>query len=256
MLLIHGAALAVAIVLGSGDPASIDLASVEAQLDRAWSAHSGFTAIVKETVWRGPRSSRTGGGGGRQYREGGVWITRGSYAELRVDDRVLFRLDTERYTQPTADQEAKRDDAQRTTVVCDGSNVYTHMAGTDIASKRPALPSSRPGAQLAFRRKDHSLRLLPSDELNGEPVFVIEGVRTGEARGPWKRFLWYYSHAGVRVKEEWFRSDGKLWKQKTMEDVKLSPALSEEQFVWYTPRGVHVQELKPGQPLQMRAPRD
>lgn len=220
------------IVLGFALPATLadELEKAEKKLTAAWKKHKSVTATVTMV-------SRT-------EHEAAVVEAKseGTYEAVRKRDQLLYRMDvTNTVVQKVGASETKTE--QRITMINDGKYVHEliETVGPKIATKSKVEPhhATDPASTFALLRKDHSLKLLPEEAIDGQKVYVIEA--TPKQPGPVSKMVFYFlQEHGVLVK--WVAHDqaAKPMLTRTFSDFKFDVKIDHKRFVFQAPPGVRV----------------
>ena len=221
-----------------------ELEAVEKKIQAAWSQHKSMTARVT-TVSRMEQAGQVMDGKGD-----------GTYEFLRKGEQLLSRMELKNsMTQKMGEQEMKME--QQVTMVVDGTYAYTlsdqatefmgnKMPPQVMAMKMDIEPemSGEPSKMFADLHKDHDVKLLPAETVNGKQAYVFEATPKEKAPGnPAAKMLLYFDQAnGFTVKMVVQSEDGKPIQTITYEDVKLDVDIDPDRFVFKAPEGVEVMD--------------
>jgi outer membrane lipoprotein-sorting protein len=182
---------------------------------------------------------------------GGMTMTskgEGTSEYMKKGDKTLFRQDMAINTENPMNPD--QPSTSNNTIICDGEFAYTLQQRGSIrqAFKRNiADVDSAPGGKMMFDylNKHGDLKLLPSEKINGQEVYVIEVTlkQTNPMGIPAKRKRYISKSTGLPAKLEMFGPDGKPMLTITMSDVKINPKTDPSRFVFKAPEGVEVIDL-------------
>jgi len=230
------------LVLGLVLPAAVadELATVEKKLTAAWKKHKSMTAEFTMVT--------------KMEQPGFVMEskTEGTQEVMKKGDQLLFRLELATSTvQKVGDQETKSE--QKVTMVSDGTYAYTlsEMMGQKTVVKTKVDPQSvgDPQAMFKFLRKDHTLKLLPEETIDGKKVFVIEATpKQAQPMAPSKSVYYFLQDDGALVKLVASDQAGKPMTTMTYTDVKSDVKIDPQRFVFKAPEGVQVIDQTGAQP--------
>ncbi len=171
----------------------------------------------------------------------------GTYEFVRKDNKGLYRMEakTSGSVEMKGGQSQKMDG--NSLVVNDGEYAYTYSEamGQKTAMKLKADPRASILGDESFMqnlKKDHDVKLLPDEKLDGKSVWVIEA--TPKKPGMIGKFMYYFDQeCGIALKTVGKSPEGKDFTVTTLSDVKLNADLSAERFVFKAPEGVTVQDM-------------
>lgn len=216
-----------------------DLETIEKKITQAWQKHKSMTAKMKMV-------SRMAMGEMVTESE-----AEGTYELVREGKQVLFRMDLEsKSVTKTGDQEIKS--AQQVTTICDGEYVYSlgDTMGQKMATKMKPDPkgSNDPGEILKMLRKDHELKLLPAETIDGQKVHVIEAIPKKKDKQQYSKMLYYLREDGIPAKQVTYDTAGKPMTTFTYTDIKVDVKIDPRRFVFKAPEGVEVMDMTSQQP--------
>ena len=230
------------LVLGWTLPAAVadELEKVEKKLAEGWKKHKSMTAeftMVTKMEQPGFAMEST---------------TKGTQEMMRKGDQLLFHTGmTTSTVQKVGEQESKSE--SKVTMVSDGTYAYTltEMMGQKTAVKTKADPQQAgdPQATFKFLRKDHTLKLLPEETIEGKKAFVIEATpKQTQPMGPGKSVYFFLQDDGVLVKMVSADQAGKPMSTMTYTDYKFNVKIDPQRFVFKAPEGVQVIDQTAAQP--------
>jgi len=209
-----------------------DLKTVEKKIIGQWEKHKSMTAkftMVSHMEMSGMVMDSKAEGPFEVMKKGGQCLAR---QEMKIIT-----------TQKFGDQESKTE--QEVLLVVDGEFAYTltDMAGQKMATKAKIDPqmTGDPKATFEWLRKDHELKLLPEETIDGNKVYVIEAKPKEKPSAGYGKSVYYYQQEnGVLVKMVGHGVDGKPQMTMTFTDIKLDVDIKPERFVFKAPPGVQV----------------
>ncbi len=208
-----------------------DVEAIEELNIATWQQHTTITKDVRMLRREGNRR----------------WVSEGTVRILKQGDTILLRKDLEASQfDRVGDRERKMDSHQQASV-CDGQHCYSYFEGMDSASKRSDTVSRHPKDVLEARRKRLTLALLPNEVLDGEPAYVIQGIRKNRQAESRARTLSYYRADGMLVKKAHYNDEGDLFKTYVYTNIRFDLAMNPEDFVFKVPKGIPIKEMKSGQ---------
>jgi outer membrane lipoprotein-sorting protein len=234
--------LMASLVLGWTLPAAVadELETVEKKLGEAWKKHKSMTAeftMVSKMEQPGFAMEST---------------TKGTQETMRKGDQLLFHTAmTTSTVQKIGEQESKSE--SKVTVVSDGTYAYmlTETMGQKMAVRTKADPQQAGDPQATFEvlRKDHTLKLLPEETIDGKKAFVIEATpKQTQPMGPGKSVYFFLQDGGVLVKMVVSDQAGKPMTTMTYSDIKFDVKIDPQRFVFKAPEGVQVIDQTAAQP--------
>lgn len=223
-----------ALAFGTAAALADDLETVEKKLVEAFRKHKSVTAKVTMT-------SRMEMPGMLMEMDG-----QGTLEMARRDDKSLVRMELKTTMNNKVGEEVTKMEQQTLTVV-DGEAAYvlTDMMGQKTAMKSKIDPQmgGDPQALFANLRKDHTLKLLPEETLEGRKMYVIEGTPKEKPEvGPAKQVYYFDQDSGFMAKFVMFNADGKPMTTMAYTDLKFDVSIDPDHFKFKAPPGVQVME--------------
>jgi outer membrane lipoprotein-sorting protein len=237
-----GLGLLVVCVVSFALPAAVadELAAVEKKLAAAWKKHKSMTAkFTMVTKMEQPGFAMESKSAGAQE-------------VVRKGDKVLYRVEmTSSTVQKVADQETKTEQTMLT--VSDGTHTHTlsETMGQKTVVKTKVDPQSTgdPEATFKFLRKDHTLKVLPEETIDGKKVFVIEATpKQVQPMAPAKLLYYFLQDDGLPVKMVASDQTGKPMVTMIYSDVEFDVKIDPQRFVFKVPEGVQVIDQTAEQP--------
>jgi outer membrane lipoprotein-sorting protein len=217
-----------------------DLKAVEKKIIAGWEKHKSttakFTSVTHIEMGEVVSDSKS----------------HGTLELMRKGDKWLLRQEMKTVTtQKFGEQENKME--QEVLSIMDGEYAYTltDMAGQKMAFKTKIDPKTTgdPTSTFETLRKDHELKLLPEETIDGSKVYVIEATPKEKATAGYGKTVYYYQQeSGVLVKMVAYGEDGKPQMTMTYTDIKLDVDIKPERFVFKAPPGVEVIDQTSVQP--------
>jgi outer membrane lipoprotein-sorting protein len=182
-----------------------------------------------------------------------VSVNKSANEGTRNGTKWLSRTETKTVAGQKVDHDSDTNTDATSLTISDGTFSYTiaHTQGLDHAIKKKADSWDQVmGAARFFEklREGYDLKVLPGEEVNGKPAFVIEGVSKPAApnRG---RTLFYLDHDNGLVVQILFRSDdGTFVQSMKLSNIHVNVAVSPDRFVFKAPEGVAVEDLTESHP--------
>jgi outer membrane lipoprotein-sorting protein len=230
------------LVLGILAPLALaeDLADVEKKISDAWEKHSSMSAKVSVV-------------GNVKMEEGETKTTgQGTYEMLRKDGKDLIRTEmTTAIVSTIAGQEMKTEQKSLTIVESDFAYSLAEVMGQKMATKTAVTEQHASDPANVFRtlREQFTLKLLPSETVDGQETWVVEATPkdTSQAGGPGRIVIWF-RHDGAIAKQVTYDAAGKPLMTVTYSDLKFDVKLDPERFVFKLPDGVQLMDMTQTQP--------
>jgi outer membrane lipoprotein-sorting protein len=209
-----------------------DLATVEKDLTRAWDKTKSMTAKITMTTNMDM--------GGKPLESKGD----GTLEMLHKGDKIYMRMEL-KTTMPQPVGATATEQSMLT--ILDGEYAWTlsETMGQKMAMK--TKPDARmmgdPKSTFAELRKDHELKLLPDETVDGTKVYVIEATPKDTGGTPSKTLLYFGKDHGMLVKTLVQNPEGKPTMTMTYTDIKYDVDINPDRFVFKPPPGVEVQDL-------------
>jgi hypothetical protein len=152
---------------------------------------------------------------------------------LKTADKTLYRQEVKLNVNGPSPMEAD------VVMLFDGADLYVTSSmnqGGKPDKQEPALErgTTPPGGGplLDIMKRDLNLTLLPDAELDGTPVYVIEGTPKDPASKPGvAKMVFYFDKAtGLQRKVEIYESKNVIAATLTYSDVQVNPEISEDVF--------------------------
>jgi outer membrane lipoprotein-sorting protein len=143
-------------------------------------------------------------------------------------------------------QEQKMD--SKSLIVSDGEFTWTESEamGQKNVIKTKAEEAA-PEAQIEALRKDHNVKLLPEQKVDGNECYVLEATpKQPSMGGPTRMVMMMCKKTGLTLKTVGYDGDGKEMMTVLMKDVKIDPDLSADRFKYSPPSGVEVMDMTKG----------
>lgn len=209
-----------------------ELEAVEQKILEAWNKQrSVFSRIEMEgTVGDG--------------RHGGTSIGEGTCELMRKGDKTLTRVTMKTtVTMEIGDKERKME--QESTLIVDGAHAYTLATamGHTTAMKLDIDPrmSGDPKAMLDYLRKDHELKLLPEQDVDGATAYVIEAIAREGTNNPLPRMrLFFDQNTGFMVRSTSHDANGRRRQMMRYKNVQYDIKIDPDRFVFELPPGVEL----------------
>lgn len=148
------------------------------------------------------------------------------------------------------DQETKNDSTVLSISDGEYNYVLNDQAGTKTAVKTKVEPQSTGIATkelFDIWAKEHDLKLMPDEKVDGKDAYVIEA--TPKKPGGGKLINYFAKDSGLLVKMVTLTPEGKPMQTLSYSNVKLNPDIKPDRFVFKAPEGVEVRDMssmKPG----------
>ena len=207
-----------------------ELSAVVAKLDKAWKQQKSITAKmdIKTHIEMGPMSVDGNG--------------TGTFELLNKDGKQYVRVEIEnKLVQKNGDKQATM--VQKQMLVVDGKYAYRFQ---QMGERKMAVKSDvdeaivgGPKAMLDDYAKQHDLKVLPSQTIDGAKTCVIEATPKQSDRKN-KAVLYFQEKSGVLVKMVQFGPDEKPMTTVSYHDIKLGADIDPSRFVFKAPEGVEV----------------
>jgi outer membrane lipoprotein-sorting protein len=221
-----------------------DLATVEKQISQAWDKHKSMTAKINMS------SSMDMGGTVMESKGEGIMEL------MRKGDKTFYRMELKSTMPQPVGAEAKME--QNMLSILDGEFAWmlSEMSGQKMAMKTKPDPrmTGEPKAMFAEYRKDHELKLLPDDTVDGKKAYVVEATPKDKAAGSGKALLYFDKESGAMLKMVAQTPDGKPTMTMTYSDVKYDVDINPDRFVFKAPPGVEVQDMTKVEPAKPEPP--
>lgn len=234
-----GRLIAAVVVIAAGPVlAGETLESVEKKIVEQWEKHRSVSAEFALT---------------QKMEMGGAKIgstTKGTYEYLKDGDRQLYRMDmTTNIVQDSGGQTMKS--SSKAVVIDDGEFQYVltevQQMPQPMAVKTKSDPTKVGGSGKAMfdsLRKEYDLELMPDKTVDGESVYVIQGIPNATGPTGWAKTLFHFrKDVGMPVKMVYLDKDGKDVQTLTYTDIKLNPKIDPDRFVFKAPEGVQVMDM-------------
>ena len=234
-----GRLIAAVVVIAAGPVlAGETLESVEKKIVEQWEKHRSVSAEFALT---------------QKMEMGGAKIgstTKGTYEHLKDGDRQLYRMDmTTNTVQDFGGQTMKS--SSKAMVIDDGEFQYVltevQQMPEPMAVKTKSDPTKVGGSVKAMfdsLRKEYDLKLMPDKTVDGESVYVIQGIPKATGPASWAKSIYHFrKDVGMPVKMVYLDKDGKVVQTLTYTDIKLNPKIDRDRFVFKAPEGVQVMDM-------------
>jgi outer membrane lipoprotein-sorting protein len=176
----------------------------------------------------------------------------GTFEFLRKGDKWLCRGESRtKSTTVMQGQEQKSDST--VLMICDGEYMYT-LTETDgqksamknrIGTEQFTMLTDK--AYFDALHKDHNLKLLPDETVDGKATWVIEATskeaKTAPAGTMITMITYFDKDNGLGIKMLGKDAAGKTLMTSTTTDVKINPTLADDRFVFKAPAGVQVIDI-------------
>ncbi|MBX7254931.1 MAG: hypothetical protein K1Y02_01125 [Candidatus Hydrogenedentes bacterium] len=232
------------------DTAPQTLDSVEQQIGEAWKKIESYTATLhlEGNIPKGIMTIAMKGSGPFEF--------------MKIDGKPHYRSELTNTVDigiPLPESMAQ----QNILTVFDGTTLYTQMsmAGRQKAAKRdPNSGTSRSpesGKEMFDSlRKKGDLTLLPDAEVDGKPVFVLEVKPKPEDQKDAPVTIaairvYVAKESGIQVKSEFLDAANKPFTTVHYTDIALNAKIDPSRFVYTPPKGVKVEDLTGGKPMDM-----
>lgn len=228
--------VAMFLILGSALTWADTIESVEKAIIEKVAKHEGWQAktVMKQNI-ESPMMKMDGDG-------------ESTFECTKRDGKWLYRMEAKNRTNMVMQGQEQKQTSNLLTVF-DGTNVYTltESDGQKMAMKMKADETS-PIIDKAYfdaLRKDHDLKLLPDESVDGKKCWVIEATpKQAPPPGmPAALTSWHDQDTGLNIKAVGKDSTGKTVMTMTTTDIKLNPKLPPERFVFKAPEGVPVVDM-------------
>jgi outer membrane lipoprotein-sorting protein len=175
----------------------------------------------------------------------------GTQEYARRGEKTLFRVDSKSSTtmKIAGGEETKTDET--TKMISDGEYMYTLSEGAEgkraFKMKQPQGSSNVSSREMFdFLRKDHELKLLPAEKIDGKDVWVIRAVPKNLPPETKQETRYYYLKDNGQLAKTISESknpDGESTVTMTTSDIKIDPNLDPDRFVFKAPEGVEVVDM-------------
>lgn len=222
-----------------------DLATVEKQIAQAWDKHKSMSAKIALTTNMEAGGTLLEGKG-----EGTIeFVHKGNKLYLRQELKNTM-------PQPVGGGTKME---QNMLMVIDGEYAWTlsDAMGQKMAMKTTIDPrmTGEPKGLFAELRKDHELKLLPDETLDGKKMYVIEATSKEKTAGAASKALYYFDRdSGFLVKMAVQSLDGKPTMTTSYSDIKYDVDINPDRFVFKVPEGVEVHDMTKLEPAKTETP--
>lgn len=186
------------------------------------------------------------GGGNKMKSE-----TTGTIEWMRQEGKELSHIEMKTsMAQSFGGQEMKTE--QSMIMVNDGEFVFmlTDTGGRKQVMKQKSTPAQSQEVETIFEnlRKDHILKVLPDEKVNGKDCYVIEATpKKANPAMPVATLVLYFSKdLGIGIKTVGKDKDGKAVLTTTMTDIKLNTEIAPDRFKFERPEGVQFMDMTGG----------
>ena len=216
------------LVFSSGVLAAETLESVEKQIIARWSKLTSLTAKTTMVM----------------NMQGMSMTSEGTIECMKRGDKELLRMEM---TMKQSMGGQSKDTAM--SVIMDGEYVYnmTEMMGHKRAMKqKPDSFRGAVGGKRVFEdlKREHELKLLPDEKVDGQAVFVIKATPKGAKPKPYTNSKNFFAKdTGIMVKMIGVDAGGNEVMTMTVSDVKRNPEIDPDRFVFKAPEGVQVMDV-------------
>ncbi len=157
-------------------------------------------------------------------------------------------------TRKLKEQEEEEKEDGKMLFIYDGEFAYTlseapgHKSAIKTKPNAGDMPNPFDGkAMFALLEKDHTLRLLPGEKVDGKDTFVIE-AKPKKEDAPTANFMarsvtYYHKDSGIALKQVAYDKAGKTVLTMLVEDLKLNPEIKPDRFVFKAPPDVTVVDM-------------
>lgn len=166
-------------------------------------------------------------------RDGDVWLTR-----MESKDQMKMKMG-----EMTQERESE------TLMVCDGKHVYTcsETGGQTTAMKMAMQPEmTQVATERMFdqMRRDNTLKLLPSETVDGRKAWVVEATPKRPQPNAPQRIVYYFDQEiGSVVRMVGYGAGDEEMMRMSVSNIKKNPALDRSQFKFEAPAGVQVMDM-------------
>jgi|CXWL01.1.fsa_nt_gi outer membrane lipoprotein-sorting protein len=172
---------------------------------------------------------------------------RGTYEMLVKDGKPLWRVDSK--TTSAVDAGGQKMKTETTgLMVCDGKFIWSlsetmgqkMVTKMKIAEEHAALIGA---SFFASMKKDHKLKLLSDETIEGKSAFVIEAtpIKRSESEGATTYYI--LKDTALTVKTVTADASGKPITTMTLSDIKINVSIPATRFTFTPPQGVQVMDL-------------
>lgn len=172
----------------------------------------------------------------------------GTMEWVRKDDKFLHRYESEGQSiMKMGDQEMKTD--SKMLMISDGEHMYTltEQMGQKTAMKMKADPAQSQNVASMFKawKKDHNLKVLPDEKVEGRDCYVIEATpKKEQPNNPISKQVFYLcKKTGTMAKMVGYDKQGKQNMQMVLKDITINPDIKPERFKFKAPEGVEVMDM-------------
>lgn len=172
----------------------------------------------------------------------------GSIEFMRRGDKLMSRMEMKLSgVTKMGDTEQKLE--QSLLNIADGeyNYIFADQGGHKSAIKTKIDPNNQSVANAAMFqewKKDHDLKLLPSEKIEGKEAYVLEITPKKPGGGPLGKQQYYFDKEhGIMVKMVGFEPDGQPMQTITLTQLKLNVDLKPDRFEFKAPEGVEVQDM-------------
>lgn len=172
-----------------------------------------------------------------------------TFEYMKKGDKWLYRMEGKSRNKSTAAGQEQTQDITMLTI-CDGEFVYTL---SDTQGQKSAMKMKAPEdlslvsdkAMFDTLSKEHTLKLLPDESVDGKKCWVIEATpKQAAPPGTAAVVVTYYDQdSGMSLKSIAKDSAGKTVFSSVTTDVKVDPKIAPERFVFKAPEGVQVMDM-------------
>lgn len=175
----------------------------------------------------------------------------GAVEWMRKGDKVLYHSELKGSSVQTyAGKDMKNDVSS--TMVSDGDFLYvmSDQMGQKMVVKQKYDPSVTGEAKTMFEtlRREHALKLLPDEKVDGAEVYVIEATAKSADMQPInKTVLYFRKDNGLPVKTVGMDKKNQPVSSSATTDIKLNADIKPERFEFKAPEGVQVIDMSKGE---------
>lgn len=172
---------------------------------------------------------------------------KGRVEGLRKGDNLLFRGEMKGNMVQTMGETENKQEVD-TLIVGDGEFMYSQssFAGQKMVAKQKFDPTAAGDTQKMFEalKKDHDLKVLADDKVDGEDCFVLEATPKTAGDNPLARQTFYFrKDCGLNVRVVGKDKSDKDIIVTQMSNVKLGADVKPDRFEYKIPDGVQVMDL-------------